>query len=215
MEKPLRVVSSALSLAALLLVLVLVLAGPQVLGQASPAVLQEYQLLDNPGLEIYDPPYGQYEGVDCQVGSKWQRFWYGGPEPGWMDARVFASSHLGTGWVEKIEGETSQVIVSTEPYTAGILQQVTGLTPGVGYGFHAAMLTIFQTSAQTPVDGTMIKQVGIDPTGGTDPQALTVVWSEPDAHDQGPWAVTLRTSVICPGPDHDRLYPGRKPVRGR
>ena len=135
------------------------------LSQSSSAAVQDYNLLDNPGLEVYDPPYGQYDGVDCQVGTGWQRFWYDGPEPGWIDARVFASSHLGTGWVEKIEGETCQLVVSTEPYTAGLLQQVTGMTPGVGYGFHAAMLTIFQTSAQTPVDGTMIKQVGMDPTG--------------------------------------------------
>ena len=64
-----------------------------------------------------------------------------------MDTRVFADSHLGGGWVERIEGDTSQLVISTLPYTAGILQRVTGLTPGVGYGFHAAMLTIFQTSA--------------------------------------------------------------------
>jgi hypothetical protein len=117
-----------------------------------------------------------------------------------MDTRVFANSHLGVGWVERIEGETSQLIVSTQPYSAGIWQQVAGLTPGIGYGFHAAMLTIYQTSAPPAVDGTMIKQVGIDPTGGTDPQAPTVVWSDPDDHDEGPWDINQRTAVYAQGP---------------
>jgi hypothetical protein len=160
-----------------------------------------YQLLTNPGVEIYDTPYAQYQGVDCQVASGWQRFWDNNlPEPYWMDCRVFAASHLGTGWVESIEGSTSQLIVATEPYTAGIQQTVTGLTPGVGYGFHAAMLTIYQTSSPPAVDGTMIKQVGMDPTGGTDPEAPTVVWCDPDDHDEGPWSIDLRTAAFAESP---------------
>jgi len=171
-----------------------------------------YQLLTNPGLESYDPAYGQFQGIDLQVASGWQRFWTGGAEPYWMDGRVFANSHLGGGWVDHIEGETAQFIFSTQPYTAGIRQQVGGLTPGVAYGFHAALMTIFQTSAGDPVDGTMIKQVGMDPTGGTDPQAPTVVWSEGDDSDQA-WALEERTSVFAEAPTMtvfiriDSLYP--------
>ena len=172
-----------------------------------------YQLLTNPGLENYSSPYGQFQGADLQVASGWQRFWYGGDEPYWMDGREFAD-HMGTGWVDRMEGETAQFVWSTQPYTAGIRQQVGGLTPGVAYGFHAALLTIFQTSANDPpVDGTMIKQVGMDPTGGTDPQAPTVVWSDADDHDQGPWALELRTSVFAEAPAVtvfirvDSLYP--------
>ncbi len=169
-------------------------------GGKAPAAPAGYQLLTNAGVEVYDSPYRQFDGVDCQVASGWQRFWYGGSEPAWMDTRVFANSHLGGGWVERIEGDTSQLLLSTEPYSAGIYQQATGLTPGVGYGFHAAMLTIFQTSAQEPVHNTMIKDVGMDPTGGTDPQAPTVIWSEPDAHDQGPWSIDLRTAAYAQSP---------------
>jgi hypothetical protein len=160
----------------------------------------DYQLLTNPGVEVFDPPYTQFEGVDCQVATGWQRFWSGEPPPYWMDSRVFAASHLGTGHVEKIEGDTSQLIISTEPYTAGIRQQVSGLTPGVGYGFHAAMLTIYQTSAPPSVHGTMIKQVGMDPTGGTDPKAPTVTWDEADDHDEGPWSIDLRTAAYAQAP---------------
>ena len=171
-----------------------------------------YQLLTNPGLENYGSPYGQFQGADLQVASGWQRFWYGGAEPYWMDGREFAD-YFDTGWVDRIEGETAQFVWSTQPYTAGIRQQVGGLTPGVAYGFHAALLTIFQTSAQDPVDGTMIKQVGMDPSGGTDPQAPTVVWSDADDHDQGPWSLELRASAFAEAPTVtvfiriDSLYP--------
>ena len=185
---------------AFLLAVALTVAAPSTDGSTpSRSIPQAYQLLTNPGLETYQAAYGQFQGIDLQVASSWQRFSYGGAEPYWMDARVFAGSHLGGGWVEHIEGETAQFIFATEPYIAGIRQQVGGLTPGVAYGFHAALLTIFQTSAPPTVDGTMIKQVGMDPTGGTDPQAATVVWSEGDNHDEA-WALEERTSVFAEGP---------------
>lgn len=187
----------------LFLALITVASGPGSLQASEPRQapdLAEYQLLKNPGMEVYDPPYSQYDGVNCQVATGWERFWYGSPEPYWMDTRVFAYSHLGGDWVERIEGTTSQLLFSTEPYTAGIQQEVSGLTPGAGYGFHAAMLTIFQTSAPPAVDNTMFKQVGMDPTGGTDPQAPTVVWDEADGHDEGPWSINLRTAVYAEVP---------------
>ncbi len=196
-------ISRNLALLAVLLALAVLAWSPIWLQASEPASEPSavtYQLLTNPGVEVYDPPYTQYQGVDCQVASGWERFWIDGSEPYWMDTRDFAYSHLGTGWVERIEGATSQLVLATEPYTAGIQQQVTGLEPGVGYGFHAAMLTIYQTSAQPPVDGTMIKRVGMDPTGGTDPEAPTVVWSEADGHDQGPWSIDLRTAVYAETP---------------
>ena len=169
------------------------------LGALGPSAATEavlYQLLSNSGMELYDPPYIQ--GTSCQVASGWKRFSYDGEEPCFMDTRVFAAS-IGSGWVERIEGETSQMVVSTEPYTAGIYQRITGLTPGTGYGFHAAMLTIFGSSVPPAYDGMMIKQVGIDPTGGIDPQAATVIWSEPDDHDEGPWDVRRRTAAYAQG----------------
>jgi hypothetical protein len=184
----------------LLLVLVNLLSTPVSLSAPAPApdsVVPEYQLLTNPGVEVYNAPYTQYQGVNCQVASGWQRFSSADPAPYWMDTRVFAYSHLGADWVDRIEGATSQLLLATEPYIAGIRQTAAGLTPGVGYGFHAAMLTIYQTSAQPPVNHTMTKQVGIDPTGGTDPDAPTVVWSEADDHDQGPWSLDLRTAVYA------------------
>jgi hypothetical protein len=159
-----------------------------------------YQLLVNQSVEEYDPPYTQYQGANCQAASGWDRFWYDGAEPYWMDTIIY-DKYLGCHcFVERIDGATSQLVFSTEPYTAGLQQQVTGLTPGVGYGFHAAMLTIFRSSGGEVVDGTMIKQIGIDPTGGSDPQAATVLWSEPDDHDEGPWDIDQRIAAFAESP---------------
>jgi len=200
-------------LVALVLLSSILVPAPRPDGPRVASTADAYQLLSNPGLETYDAPYDQFQGINCQVASGWQRFWVGEDRPYWMDTRVFAASDLGTGWVEKIEGATSQMILSTEPYDAGIWQQVGGLVPGTGYGFHAAMLTIYKSSAQDPVPGTMLKQVGIDPTGGTDPLSPDVVWSEPDPQDQGPWdvdsitAAYARSSTVTVFVRVDSLYP--------
>lgn len=194
--KPLRMLIGG----GMLLLLVVLAWSPDDLRALDPSAASErvsYQLLTNPGMEFFDPPYAP--GTSCQVASDWDRFWYDGEAPCFMDTRVFAAS-IGSGWVERIEGETSQMIFSSQPYTAGIYQRVTGLTPGLGYGFHAAMLTIFESSAPPAYDHTMIKQVGIDPAGGVDPQAATVVWSEPDDHDEGPWDLKRMTAVNAQGP---------------
>jgi hypothetical protein len=167
---------------------------PEVLDAVASATGPNYQLLTNPGMESFDASYGRFHDVDCQVANGWQRFWLEGPAPCWMDTRVFADSHLGGGWVERIEGDTSQMMVSTQPYTAGLWQRATGLTPGAGYGFHAALLTIYQTSYGEADNNKMFKQVGIDPAGGSDPSASTVVWSEADGRDMR-WSIDLRTAV--------------------
>ena len=214
---------SSVTLAAigLSLVVLAVLLSQVVLAAPDPAPtldLQDYNLLVNPGLEAYDPAYGEFEGVPCQVATGWRRFWSGGAEPCWMDGRVFAKSHLGHNFVEHIEGETAQFIVSREPYSAGIWQQVAGLVPGLGYGFHHFFLTIYQTSAQDPVHDTIFKRVGVDPTGGTDPWAPTVEWSEMSGVDQAwdldrrvAWyasspTVTVFAQVISPYPSGDPSF---------
>jgi hypothetical protein len=187
----------------LLLVLLALLLNPaslRALDAATAPRAPDYQLLLNPGMEVYDEPYAFFEEIPCRVASGWQPFWYGEARPYWMDTRDFAASDLGGDWVERIEGETSQMILSTQPYTAGLRQQVGGLTPGLGYGFHAALLTIFQTSAPPAVDGTMVKEVGIDPTGGSDPASPHVVWSAPDDHDEGPWDVERVTAAYAQAP---------------
>lgn len=97
---------------------------------------------------------------------------------------------------EHTEGETSQLIISQTAFSAGVYQQISGVTPGVPYGAKAAMLTFFESSAPPTYPGTMHKIVGIDPYGGTDPESPNVVWSPIDAHDEGPW-VDVRVGAVA------------------
>lgn len=149
-----------------------------------PASLEASQLLVNPDMELGFATYAaDCDWEPCQVAWGWTRFGDVPPRPCWMDARVFAHVVMGTDWVERIKGETSQVIFSTEPHVAGIYQRVP-VTRGLPYGFTAAMMTIYQSSATPRDDGRMIKKVGVDPAGGTNPGAGTVVWSTPDGRDK-------------------------------
>ena len=59
---------------------------------------------------------------------------------------------------------------SSGPYVAGIYQQVPNLTPGVAYKASIGW------GAPGPPTETYGRQLGIDPTGGTDPSAPTVIW---------------------------------------
>jgi hypothetical protein len=194
--KPMRIAAITLTLLAVLS-LTWGATGLSAQGE-SPASPREVtaQLLANPDMEGAFNSYGfEFRGAACKVASSWTRFGDTDPRPCWMDAREFAWYVMGTTWVEKIKGETSQVVISTDAYAAGIYQQVS-VTKGLPYGFHAAMMTIYESSYGDPQPGHMIKQVGMDPTGGTDPNAATVVWSEPSDQDYG-WDLLRRTAVVA------------------
>jgi hypothetical protein len=84
--------------------------------------------------------------------------------------------------VERIDGNDSQIIKSDEPFDAGLYQIITGLQPNQWYSAIAYILTVFQTSAvenPSDFDGKMIKQIGVDPTGGRNPLSPEVIWSDP------------------------------------
>jgi len=97
---------------------------------------------------------------------------------------------------EHTEGETSQLIISKTAFSAGLYQQISGVTIGKPYGAKAAMLTFFESPAPPTNDGTMQKLVGIDPYGGTNPNSSNVVWSPVDDHDEGPW-VDVRVAAVA------------------
>jgi len=106
---------------------------------------------------------------------------------------------MGSGWVECIEGGTCQFLAGLDPYSAGVHQTVSGLAPGTGYGFHAVLMTLWQSSAFPRTDGRMFKQIGIDPAGGTDPDAPTLLWTEPNGVDKA-WDLQQRISFVAQGP---------------
>jgi hypothetical protein len=88
------------------------------------------------------------------------------------------------------------LIISKTAFSAGLYQQITGVTPGMPYGAKAAMLTFFESSAPPTNDGTMQKLVGIDPYGGTNPNSPHIVWSPVDDHDEAPW-VDERVAAVA------------------
>jgi hypothetical protein len=90
---------------------------------------------------------------------------------------------------EKIEGQDSWVFLSQDietppepgkPFDAAVYQRVT-VTPGAAYSLSGWMLSLCGGSTMPndcPLDSYMSKMLGIDPTGGTNPLAPTVIWVE-------------------------------------
>jgi len=77
-----------------------ILAPPTDASPPNRSLSDNYQLHINPGLEGYDPPYGHFQGIDLQVASGWQRYWYGG-ERAVLDGRPGNSQTApwaGAGW---------------------------------------------------------------------------------------------------------------------
>jgi hypothetical protein len=90
---------------------------------------------------------------------------------------------------EKIEGQDSWVFLAQDiestsnpgkPFDAALYQKVT-VTPGTAYSLSGWMLSLCAGSNQSkpcPQGYYMSKMLGIDPTGGTNPLAPTVIWVE-------------------------------------
>ncbi|MBN1994365.1 MAG: fibronectin type III domain-containing protein [Anaerolineae bacterium] len=99
----------------------------------------------------------------------------------WMSSAQFAAAFSGGDY--HIEGDASQNMWSAYEFDAGVYQQVSGLAVGQGYRFFIKMVTYWRGPGYPDTDGKMVKQVGIDPYGGTDPTGNNVIWSAPDAND--------------------------------
>lgn len=147
-----------------------------------PLIVSAANLLTNDGLE---PPFdviGSYTGPgnivwDQKVAQGWHEFMIDSPNR----LRYFSSSDWAafnsSGVVEKRDGLDAQVWWTPRENDNGIYQQISGLTIGEVYGFQAGILQVFETTGSTdPHTGKMLRSVGIDPTGGTDPEAPSVIW---------------------------------------
>jgi hypothetical protein len=88
-------------------------------------------------------------------------------------------------WVtnEAIDPGGSQQIFSTDPFDAGVRQTVQQLQPDRVYmvrlGYSLAAKSINGPNVRVNTIG---RKIGVDPTGGTDPKAATVIWG-PDLFD--------------------------------
>ncbi len=143
--------------------------------------------LSNGGFE------GNYYDVGAgQVAEGWTRVHLDG-NPNWMSTQVFAQG----GWVEKIGGENSQILSVEnlgigDPFETLLYQRVEGLQVGQTYSFSGWVLKMYGGSANPnpPEDPYAYGSwVGVDPTGGTDPNGETVIWGEQDwqTRRRGSW----------------------------
>jgi hypothetical protein len=150
-------------------------------------------ILTNSGLNdpYLDIPGRVWNSQSEKIASGWQPFFIaaGTHEANnnakklhWMSSVQFALAFGGLDY--HLEGNRAQNMWSSYKFDAGIYQQISGLVPGQGYGFDMAMVTYWRGPGYPDSDGTMVKQVGIDPTGGTDPTSSNVIWSEPNANDK-------------------------------
>ncbi len=133
--------------------------------------------------------YDAQTGITGRVPRGWTAVYLSGM-PMIDSTRIhFAGSCDGSGFIERLEGIDSLTFLSQDmeklpepgkPFDAAVYQQVR-VTAGVDYSLSAWMVSLCGGSA-TPSDCPsgyyMSKMLGIDPAGGTDPLASSVVWVE-------------------------------------
>jgi hypothetical protein len=162
-----------------------------VLLSSLPVAAGFINFLTNPGLETFNAPYDYYDGYELRVAQSWIAFTQSGVTPKYMTNDEWAA--MSGGVAEKVEGDHSQMYWETGAFAAGIYQQVS-VTPGTDYAAQAKILTIWETSLPRP-DDKMLKQVGIDPNGGTDPNSPDIVWG-PTKGKHVKWE-TVKTSATA------------------
>lgn len=158
---------------------------------------------DTSGLIVNGGFEGNFYPVGAgQVADGWTRVNLSG-NPLWQSTRVFA----GGGWVEKIEGDNSQILSVEnlgvgQPFNTVLYTRVGGLTPGNPYSFSGWVLKMWGGSAApTPPSNptAMGHWMGYDLTGNTDPNASTVVWGNAHYQTEQPRWVNRRLAFTATG----------------
>ncbi len=122
--------------------------------------------------------------------------------------REHGTCYTNRAFVERLEGRDSLVIFAQDiestsqpgkPFDVALYQQV-AVTPGGHYsasGWFVSLCGGSNNPNDCPQGYYMAKMLGIDPTGGTDPTAPTVVWVENRApHTEVRWA-NLRIGAVA------------------
>jgi hypothetical protein len=153
-----------------------------------PGLSMADDLLTNPGLNNSDQYVDTgrvWRGINEKVAKGWVHYYVpsgtyapeeDAPKLHWMSSKQFAVE-VTHGLDYYREGNAAQVIWSSYDFDAGIYQQVNGLEVGRAYSFEMGVASYWRGSGfLPPVDGKIKKCTGIDPTGGVDPTAGTVIW---------------------------------------
>lgn len=137
--------------------------------------LEAGNLTHNCGFDTFGEQF--YQGRRLEVPVGWTHFVLGG--------NVEYRTSIDTYW-----GAPSLWLLSDgSPFTAGIYQHVS-VTPGVVYQADAGWAAVTQPDFE--------RKIGLDPTGGTNPQAPTVVWG-PAEWGINPWPdLTVRARATGP-----------------
>lgn len=116
---------------------------------------------------------GGYDTAHGVVANSWNAFLINGDWP----AFDLADNENANG---DIGGSSSQYIYGDGTrFDSGIYQVISGVTPGASYEFSvgwAGMLRDTGGGNNQKFDDVIIRRVGYDPTGGTDPQSVNVQW---------------------------------------
>jgi hypothetical protein len=107
---------------------------------------------------------------------------YGISVDGWEPVIFSGMNAPDFGWVddEQTYPGGAQQIHFSQTFDAGIRQTVGHLTPGVYYWFRVGYFGAAKFIAGSNEDtDTIVRQVGVDPTGGTDPNSQHVIWGQP------------------------------------
>lgn len=114
----------------------------------------------------YDTPHGV-------VANSWNAYLINGDWPAYdLADNESANGDIGGSSSQYIHGDGTR-------FDAGIYQVVTNLQPGASYEFSvgwAAMLRDTGGGNNTKVDDQVIRRVGVDPYGGTDPTSQNMKW---------------------------------------
>jgi hypothetical protein len=131
------------------------------------------------------------KGAPLKVASGWWRFVEAG-NPYFMSTRNYNDSAWGCHcWVDVQDGDDSQFIFSPDnsAYTAGVYQQVGGVTPGVAYAVSGRVASAGEVK--------VTRKIGIDPTGGADSRSPNVVWNDVVTTNSSGHYVNLKASAVA------------------
>ena len=176
--------------------------------EAAPAGPAMSVSLTNPGFEC-TLNYHPQPGVEGLIPDGWTAQVLEG-FPGITSARMYFTYQCGQdGFVERLEDYDSLVFLSQDietppepgkPFDALIYQQAS-VTPGAAYSVSGWMVSLCGGSFSNPNDCPpgyyMSKMLGLDPTGGTDPNAPSVIWVEDRRNFTESRWVNLRLSATA------------------
>ena len=166
--------------------------------------------VQNPGLEC-SQGYDSQAGISGLVPRGWTARLLNGA-PTLHSARVFFTGNCNNNdFVEHLESADAMVFLSQDietpplpgkPFDAVIYQRIT-VAPGTAYSLSAWMVSLcggsFNNPNDCPAGYYMAKLAGIDPTGGTNPLASSVIWTEDRRNfNESRWA-NLRLGATAQG----------------